>query len=142
MLSHLTFAPPTDDDLRDGTLGRQLRQYNYRFVGEYPAQQPVRLDARDAQGRLVGGIRGFVFVYWLNIDVLWVADDHRGQGLGTHLLGWAEAQGRTLGAHHARLDSFEWQARGFYIQQGYTEFARIEDYLPGQYLAFMKKPLA
>ena len=50
MLSHLTFAPPTDDDLRDGTLGRQLRQYNYRFVGEYPAQQPVRLDARDAQG--------------------------------------------------------------------------------------------
>jgi GNAT superfamily N-acetyltransferase len=142
MLSTLTFAPPTDEDLRAGTLGRHMREYNYRFVGEYPPQQPVRMDARDPQGRLVGGIRGLVFVSWLVIEVLWVADDHRQQGLGSHLLGLAEDQGRALGAHHARLDTFAWQARGFYLQRGYTEYARIDDYLPGQYLASMKKPLA
>lgn len=141
MLSDLTFAPPTDDDLRAGILSRQMRAYNYRTVGEYPPQQPVRMDAHDAQGRLAGGVRGFVFVYWLNIEVLWVADDRRGQGLGSHLLQWAEAQGQALGAGRAKLETFEWQAAGFYAKHGYTEYARIDDYLQGQYLAFLRKTL-
>lgn len=78
----LTFAPPSPEDLQAGTLGRALREHNYRFVGEYPQAEPVRLDARDAQGRLVGGIRAFVMLSWMHTDLLWVADDRRGQGWG------------------------------------------------------------
>ena len=52
MTSDLTFAPPSPEDMRAGTLGRELRQFNYRFVNEYPESRPMRLDARDAQGRL------------------------------------------------------------------------------------------
>jgi GNAT superfamily N-acetyltransferase len=138
----LTFQTPTDADLRAGTLGRQLRAYNYRFVGEYPDSQPVRMDARDAQGQLVAGIRAGVFLYWLHTDVLWVHDDHRGQGLGSHLLRMAEHQARELGARHSKLETFEWQARGFYLRHGYEEYARIDNFVPGRYLALMKKALA
>ena len=36
----------------------------------------------------------------------------------------------------------EWQARGFYLKHGQEEYARIDDYVPGRYLALMKKSLA
>jgi hypothetical protein len=31
--------------------------------------------------------------------------------------------------------------RGFYLKHGYEEYARIDDYAPGFYLAYMKKSL-
>lgn len=141
MAYSFTFAPPSPEDLQAGTLGKQLREFNYRAVGEYPQAQPVRLDVRDPDGRLVAGIRSYVFVSWLQTDVLWVAEDQRGNGLGARLLGMAEAQGKALGAKNAKLETFEWQARAFYIKQGYAEYARIDDYIQGQYLALMRKPL-
>lgn len=141
MAYSFTFAPPSPEDLQAGTLGKQLREFNYRAVGEYPQAQPVRLDVRDPDGRLVAGIRSYVFVYWLQTDVLRVAEDQRGQGLGSRLLGMAEAQGKALGARNAKLETFEWQARDFYLKRGYGEYARIDDYIQGQYLALMRKPL-
>jgi GNAT superfamily N-acetyltransferase len=140
-MNDITIAPATDEELRSGELGRKLRHYNYGFVGEYPEQQYIRLNAKDQSGRLLGGLRGFVFLYWLNIEVLFVEEDMRGTGLGSRLLAGAERQAIALGAQNARLDTFEWQARGFYLKHGYEEYARIDDCAPGYYLAHMKKSL-
>jgi GNAT superfamily N-acetyltransferase len=140
-MNDITIAPATDEELRSGELGRKLRHYNYGFVGEYPEQHYIRLNAKDQSGRLLGGLRGFVFLYWLNIEVLFVEEDMRGSGLGSRLLAWAERQAIALGAQNARLDTFEWQARGFYLKHGYEEYARIDDCAPGYYLAHMKKSL-
>ncbi|SFO56213.1 Acetyltransferase (GNAT) family protein [Variovorax sp. OK605] len=140
-MNDITIAPATDEELRSGELGRKLRHYNYGFVGEYPEQQYIRLNAKDESGRLLGGLRGFVFLYWLNIEVLFVEEDMRGTGLGSRLLAEAERQAIALGARNARLDTFEWQARGFYLKHGYEEYARIDDCAPGYYLAHMKKSL-
>lgn len=137
----IAFSTPTDEQLRSGELGRKLRHFNYAAVGEYPEQKYVRIDARDENGRLLGGIRGFVFLYWLNVEVLFVEEDARGARLGSRLLAEAERQAAALGAKNARLDTFEWQARGFYLKHGYEEYARIDDYAPGFYLAYMKKSL-
>lgn len=140
-MTHITIAPPTDEQLRSGELGRKLRHYNYGFVDEYPEQKYIRLDARDESGRLLGGLRGFVFLYWLNVEVLFVEEDVRGTGLGSRLLAEAERQAIALGGKNAKLETFEWQARAFYIKHGYEEYARIDDYAPSFYLAHMKKPL-
>jgi len=136
-----TITTATDDEVRSGYLGRQLRQFNYGFVDEYPEVQPVRLNAKDIDGKVVGGVRAFVFLYWLQVDVLWVEDSARGRGLGARLLAQAETLARELGARNARLETFEWQARGFYLKQGYEEFARIDKYADDFYLAFMRKAL-
>ena len=138
---NITLSPPNEEQLRSGELGLKLRHYNYGFVGEYPKQEYIRLDARDENGRLLGGLRGFVFLYWLDVEVLFVEEDARGAGLGSRLLAEAERQAITLGARNAKLSTFEWQARGFYLKQGYEEYARIDDYTPGFYLAYMKKAL-
>ncbi len=142
MAYSFTFAPPSPEDLQAGTLGKHLREFNYRAVGEYREVQPVRLDVRDMQGALAAGIRAYVYLGWMHTDLLWVAEDQRGKGLGARLLGIAEAQGKVLGARNAKLETFEWQARAFYLKQGYAEYARIDDYVQGQYLALMRKPLA
>jgi GNAT superfamily N-acetyltransferase len=136
-----SIATATEEEVRSGVLGRHLRQFNYGFVGEYPEAQPVCLNARNASEELVGGLRAYVFLNWLRIDVLWVAEAARGQRLGTHLLAEAEARARKLGAQGAALETFEWQARGFYLKQGYEEYGRIDDYVKGFYLASMKKKL-
>ncbi|MDQ0572311.1 GNAT superfamily N-acetyltransferase [Variovorax paradoxus] len=91
----------TPEELRSGELGRKLRHYNYGFDGEYPEQQYIRLNARDGNGRLLGGVRSFVFLYWLNIETLFVEADVRGSGLGSHLLAEAERQAIALGATNA-----------------------------------------
>ncbi|MDM0021056.1 GNAT family N-acetyltransferase [Variovorax saccharolyticus] len=136
-----TIIDAPQEEVRSGELGRRLRRFNYAVVGEYLDSQPVWLSARDPDDRMVGGLRGYVFLYWLHIDVLWVDETLRAAGLGSELLAQAEAKAKALGAHSAKLDTFEWQARDFYAKRGYREFGRIDNHTDGYYLAFMMKKL-
>ena len=136
-----TIVEATQEEVRSGELGRRLRHFNYGFVGEYPESRPIWLNARDEQGRMVGGLRGYVLLYWLHIDVLWVDESARKAGLGSGLLAQAEMKAKSLGAHSAKLDTFEWQARDFYAKRGYEEFGRIDNHTNGFYLAFMMRKL-
>jgi GNAT superfamily N-acetyltransferase len=140
-MSNFEIYTPTTEEVRSGELGNRLRQFNYQFVGEYGQVQPVWSSARTDDGRLVGGVRGFVFLDWLRIELLFVDEGVRRTGLGRRLLEDAEEKAWKLGAKHAVLETFEWQARAFYVKQGYEEFARLENYVKGFYLAHMKKAL-
>lgn len=140
-MSTVEIYTPTPEEVHSGVLGRRMRQFNYGFVGEYGQSQPVWISAKNGQGELVGGLRGFVILEWLNVELLFVDEGVRHQGVGQALLAAAEDKARSLGARHATLNTFEWQARAFYLKQGYEEFARIDDYVPGFYLAYMKKAL-
>ena len=73
--------------------------------------------------------------------MLWVDEAVRASGLGSALLEQAEAMAKALGAHSAKLDTFEWQAPHFYAKRGYQEFGRIDNHTNGYYLAFMMKKL-
>jgi len=137
----LTISSATEEEVRSGDIGRRLRHFNYGVIGEYPETQYIRLNARDAAGRVVGGIRGFVFLYWLQVEVLFVDESVRGTGIGSALLAEAEHQARGLGAKNASLTTFEWQAPGFYAKHGYEEEGRTEKYVGDFYLARMTKRL-
>ncbi|TWO66052.1 GNAT family N-acetyltransferase [Caenimonas sedimenti] len=141
-MSDFEIYTPTPEEVHSGELGRRMRQFNYRFVGEYGQVQPVWVSAKDEGAGLVGGLRGFVFLSWLNVELLFVDESARHQGVGRRLLEAAEQKARDLGARNATLNTFEWQARDFYIRQGYEEFGRIDDYISGFYSAYMKKALA
>ncbi|WP_242630996.1 hypothetical protein [Variovorax paradoxus] len=69
-MENIAITAASLEELRSGELGRKLRHYNYGVVGEYPEQQYIRLSARDENGRLLGGLRGFVFLYWASARVL------------------------------------------------------------------------
>lgn len=140
-MTTVTISPATDEEVLSGYVGRQLREFNYRHVGQYPETQYVRLNARDDAGNVVGGLRALVALYWLRIEVLWVQENRRNSGIGSRLLTEAERMGRELGAKNAALETFEWQAPGFYAKHGYAEVARMEKYVGDFYLAIMHKAL-
>lgn len=132
-------APATHDEVHCGELGRQIRAFNYGFVGEYGQAETIHLNAKDAGGELAGGVRSYVFLDWLRVDILFVAQAYRGQGLGSRLLGEAESQARERGARGVTLGTFGWQAEGFYLKQGYSVDGRIPDYYKGHELVNMHK---
>lgn len=135
----IEISQATDRDVE--SIGDNLRSFNRDAIGEIE-YLPVYLAARDESGALVGGFIGTVFLGWLAIDVLWVAEAHRGHGTGTALLAKAEAEGVRLGARAAYLDTFKWQAREFYEARGYSEFGRLEGFPKGHWRAFMQKSLS
>src|SRR5262245_50834311 len=93
-----------EDEVRAGTLGRLLREFNYERVGRYPEGQTVYLNANDEEGTRVGGFRGEIYFHWLFINVLFVEERERGKGVGARLLSAGEAHAKAKGALHSRLD--------------------------------------
>lgn len=137
----ITVYPATDEEVRSGYVSRQLREFNYQHVGVYPDTQYIRLNASDADGQVVGGLRAIVFLYWLRVEVLWVSEAARGAGIGSRLLAEGERMAVTMGAQNAALETFEWQAPRFYEKHGYAEAGRLENYAGGFYLATFRKQL-
>lgn len=137
-----TVYTPNEEEVRFGLpLGRRLREFNYLHIGEYPESRPIWLNAKDADGAAIGGIRGLVVMQWLRIEFLWVEEAFRRSGVGGMLLARAESEARDLGAKNAGVETFEWQAPGFYRKQGYTEVSRVDNYVGRFYLAFFRKAL-
>lgn len=122
-------------------IGPHVRAYNYLHVGEYPEARGVWFNACDADGTLLGGLRGVVALYWLRVELLWVHEAWRRSGLGARLLAAAETRGRELGARHAGVETFDWQAPDFYRKQGYVQASCVADYIDGHALFFFRKPL-
>jgi len=76
-------------------------------------------------GRTIGGITASISFGVLFIGNIWVAPDHRGQGLGQTLMAAAEAHGRERDAKTACVDTLSTQAPEFYRGLGYHEFGRV-----------------
>ena len=75
------------------------------------------------------------------IQYLFVPEDLRGQGVGTELMQRAEDWGRSQGLTGIWIDTFEFQARGFYEKLGFTVFGTLEDHPVGSRRYFLQKRL-
>lgn len=103
---------------------------------------PVRLKITDPEGAVIGGCLGEIYCWKvMSVDVLWVDPDHRGRGLGTALLGEMEQIAREQNCSLIHLDTFDFQARDFYLRQGYEVFGVLEDCPPGHCRYYLKKKL-
>jgi ribosomal protein S18 acetylase RimI-like enzyme len=71
---------------------------------------------------IVGGADGYTHWQWLHVSHLWVADALRRQSVGQHLMHVIEEQARRRGCRAAWLDTFSFQAPGFYEALGYRQF--------------------
>lgn len=96
----------------------------------------------DHQDKLVGGILGGVGGWGgLEIKILWVQEDFRGKGLGGKLLEHMEIEGKKLGAWKAKLDTFSFQAKDFYLKKGYKIFGTLENFPQGHNHYFLYKDI-
>jgi GNAT superfamily N-acetyltransferase len=94
---------------------------------------------RDTSGVVIGGLFGKTIYDWLAIEHLFVPEQLRKSGTGTRLLATAEQQARECGCIGAWLDTFSFQARGFYERLGYSVVGTIPDHPKGGARYFMMK---
>ncbi|WP_245572932.1 GNAT family N-acetyltransferase [Lichenihabitans psoromatis] len=135
---YVTDAPTALD--REAVL-RPLMAHNERQTGRSDFK-PLAILLRNAEGQpMDGGLTGRSFYGWLFIELLSVPEASRGQKLGTRLMQQAEAVALERGCLGIWLDTFSFQARGFYEKLGYAVFGSIEDYPPGHQRFFLQKRL-
>jgi GNAT superfamily N-acetyltransferase len=105
-------------------------------------RQPLSVALRDAKGAIRGGLTGHTVWGWLVVELLWTAPPVRGSGQGRRLLAAAEAEAVRRGCHHARVDTYSFQAPGFYERCGYARFATLDDFPRGHQRHFYARALA
>ncbi len=136
----IRLTDPPDTAFRDAVLN-PLVEYNIQRTGinDY---RPLAVVLEDANGSVVGGLWGRTVYGWLYVELLFVPEPLRGKGIGSELLLRAEAEAVRRGCHNSWLDTYEFQARGFYERLGYTCFGELAEYPAGYSRFFMKKELA
>jgi len=129
-------AAPSEAD-REAVLA-PLRAYNIAQAGD-PQLRPVAILLTDKNGIHVGGLWGKIAYDWLFVELLAVPEAHRGHAYGTALMQEAERQARAQSCLGLWLDTYEFQARGFYEKLGFTVFGTLEDHPKGSRRFFLQK---
>ena len=97
---------------------------------------------RDLSGQMIAGLYAFTWGGCLDIELLWVREDFRRQGLGTRLIDAAEREGIDRGCHVAMLSTHSFQAPAFYKKRGYEEIGVLLGYPLHHKKYFLKKILS
>ena len=92
-------------------------------------------------GSIVGGLYGNTLWGWLEISLLWVNEHQRVARLGSRIMAAAEQEAIARGCRYAKVETFSFQALGFYRKQGYEVYAELDDFPEGESLYFLKKQL-
>ena len=120
---------------------QRVQDFNIGHIG-YDDSRRLAVFIRDAHDQIVGGIVGYTCWSWLAIDFLWVKEDLRGQGFGKRLLEVAEKQALDAGCLQALVDTFDFQAPGFYERHGYVLFGALDGFAGRYRRLYYRKRLA
>jgi len=120
-----------------------INEYN---LGKVPALSETwtALDyvIKNETGNEIAGILSGIG-YWqgLEIKIIWVAEAYRNKGIGTLILKHVEKIARDKGATISMLDTFDFQAEGFYLKNGYEPIGEIKNFPDGHKRIYFSKRL-
>lgn len=90
---------------------------------------------------LLGAVYIILHGNWLEVDLLWVDEKHRGNGIGSKLIIKAEEIARANGCTMSCLSTYSFQARPFYERYGYKVVYTRENYPVTNKKYYMEKIL-
>lgn len=122
----------------------KLVDYNLSQVPATQEENFIDLSRKvlSEDGKILAGI--IVRMYcWrcIYIDTFWIDESMRGEGLGTLLLEEVERVAKENESQLIHLDTFDFQAKDFYLAHGYSVFGELEDCPKGHTRYFMSKVL-
>ncbi|MBW4672075.1 MAG: GNAT family N-acetyltransferase [Cyanomargarita calcarea GSE-NOS-MK-12-04C] len=128
---------PSAQDVR--AVISNLVDFNETRVLKKDTYEPLAIFIRDANNEIVGGLVAETYWGWMFISHLWVKEALRGQGYGRKLMVLAEEEAKKRGYFNIFLDTFSFQAVGFYQKLGYEIFGTLEDFPQGHQRYFLQK---
>jgi len=141
MIPKMTLMDAPTPQMRQAIV-EPLVEFNHRRIGKPETYRPlVILLSHPESDDIVGGLYGSTAFSHLWIDLLFVPESVRGLGIGRKLMTQAEAEAMRRGCRAAALDTFSFQARGFYERLGYSVFGILNDCPPGHSRFYLTKPL-
>jgi GNAT superfamily N-acetyltransferase len=132
----ISFDAPPDGTF--DTIFRALDACSRDLIGP---MQPhlLAIPIHDNDGVVTGGFWGCTLFRWLHVQLLFIPEPLRGQGVGSALLATAETEARKRGCIGAHVSSFSFQASPFYEKLGYIRCGQLDNYPPGHNLVFLRK---
>ena len=125
------------------TIDQKLFEFNKLCVPATQKPEVINLNFTIKNGdEVIAGICADVYIWKiLYISVFFVEENYRHQGLGTILLNKVEEKAKQLGATLSHLDTFDFQAKDFYLKHEYEVFGVLDDCPKGHKRYYMKKVL-
>ena len=103
-----------------------LARFNDEKVGP-DNHELLNIVEYDDDKSVIAGLLGGTYWGWMHIDILWVDEKFRRQGIGSKLLAAAEEEALRRGCHSVHVDTMSWQAPEFYKKHGYKILSELED---------------
>lgn len=133
----IALEPDATEDAKQ-IIRDHLDVYNIAVTGQQE-YYPVAVFLKDSNDASLGGLVGDMWGGWLHVKFLWVAGPFRSRGHGRALLETAERYAVERGCGNVCLETFSFQAPGFYKKLDYEVFGTLEDYPPGHTKYFLSK---
>lgn len=122
----------------------KLVEYNLSKVSKTQREEFISINKKivDEDGSIIAGCIAKMYCWnVIYIDILWVDEKYRKSGLGTRLLNEIEAVALEEKCSLIHLDTFDFQAKDFYIKNGYEIFGMLEDCPKEHCRYYLKKKL-
>lgn len=104
--------------------------------------QKIHLVVKNENEEVIGGLLSSLgYFKGLEIYILWIKEGYRKNNLGSLLLTEAENRARELGGYKVMLDTFSFQAKDFYLKNGYKIIGEMKDFPKGHTKTYFYKDL-
>lgn len=94
----------------------------------YPPYERLSILLKNENNDIVAGILSKIYLKSNFVEVFWIDESIRRMGFGSKLLSEIERISKDKGCSFIHLDTFSFQALGFYQKMGYSMFATLDDY--------------
>ena len=139
----IVYEPEPLPETRAAILEGLIAFNQQQTEGTQSPPRNVALALRDPEsGAAIGGLTARIGYSRMFVELIFVPEHLRGQGLGEKLMREAETVAREHGCIGIWLDTFSFQAPGFYEKLGYTVFGELADYPAGHSRFFLHKHLS
>jgi N-acetylglutamate synthase-like GNAT family acetyltransferase len=121
-----------------------LLEFNNKKVPFSQSQAFIDINRciKNEKDEIIAGISATLEMWnILHINILWVSDKNRGNGLGKALIKDVEGVAKEHDSKMSYLETFGFQAKDFYENHGYTVFGELENCVEDHSLFFMQKKL-
>ena len=111
-------------------IGEKLLEYNLDMKALEQNEPFIEINRciKNSNGDVIGGILAIAALWHiLHIDTMWVKQEFRGNRIASKLLQDVEEFAKGLGCHLSYLETYDFQAKEFYINNGYKIFGVLED---------------